>query len=453
MRIKQLKMQSFRGIGDLIIDFDEKEPIVFIGINGVGKSSILDCLAILLSNIIKEIVYPELEDSNQFSFRTPRLPTTRIIRSGYSEEKNYQKPISGKPEIENRFFDINDVKNGCKETNNIIDIIINSHELTFSLSSDQSNYQDKINKKTKNYFREIHNQLKYDSNLSIPLAVYYSVSRAVIDIDLEIIDISKYTQIDAYDEVLKGIKISFHRFFQWFRSLEDLENENRIDDAEYEDHQLAAVRKAIYSLIPNFNKLRIRRSPLRMTLQKDGEELIVNQLSDGEKCLLAMVGDLARRLAITNPGLENPLHGAGVVLIDEIELHLHPKWEREIIPALTRTFPNCQFIVTTHSPQVIGEVKPQGIYILEKIDTGVIAKHPESSYGRDSNQILEDSMDVTARPQEINDELLRLFRLIDAGNLEAAKQLREELAEKIGEDEAQFVKADILIRRKGMLRK
>ncbi|OBQ32598.1 MAG: hypothetical protein AN485_21050, partial [Anabaena sp. MDT14b] len=229
MRIKQLKMQSFRGIGDLIIDFDEKEPIVFIGINGVGKSSILDCLAILLSNIIKEIVYPELEDSNQFSFRTPRLPTTRIIRSGYSEEKNYQKPISGKPEIENRFFDINDVKNGCKETNNIIDIIINSHELTFSLSSDQSNYQDKINKKTKNYFREIHNQLKYDSNLSIPLAVYYSVSRAVIDIDLEIIDISKYTQIDAYDEVLKGIKISFHRFFQWFRSLEDLENENRID--------------------------------------------------------------------------------------------------------------------------------------------------------------------------------------------------------------------------------
>ena len=81
MRIKQLKMQSFRGIGDLTIDFDEKEPTVFIGINGVGKSSILDCLAILLSNIIKEIVSPELEDLYQVFFRTPRLPTTRIIRS------------------------------------------------------------------------------------------------------------------------------------------------------------------------------------------------------------------------------------------------------------------------------------------------------------------------------------------------------------------------------------
>ncbi|MFN4876649.1 MAG: AAA family ATPase, partial [Aphanizomenon sp.] len=64
-------MQSFRGIGDLTIDFDEKEPTVFIGINGVGKSSILDCLAILLSNIIKEIVSPELEDLHQVFFRTP----------------------------------------------------------------------------------------------------------------------------------------------------------------------------------------------------------------------------------------------------------------------------------------------------------------------------------------------------------------------------------------------
>jgi len=71
----------------------------------------------------------------------------------------------------------------------------------------------------------------------------------------------------------------------------------------------------------------------------------------------------------------------------------------------------------------------------------------------DSNQILEDLMDVPERPQEIKQELLKLFRLIDEGNLEAAKELRKELAEIIGEDEAQFVKADILIRRKGLLRK
>ncbi|MDD1436281.1 ATP-binding protein, partial [Dolichospermum sp. ST_sed10] len=104
-------------------------------------------------------------------------------------------------------------------------------------------------------------------------------------------------------------------------------------------------------------------------------------------------------------------------------------------------------------PQVIGEIKPQGIYILEKTENGIIAQRPQSSYGRDSNQILEDLMDVPERRLEIKQDLLKLFRLIDAGDLEAAEELRRELAKKIGEDEAQFVKVDILIRRKGSLRK
>jgi len=206
-------------------------------------------------------------------------------------------------------------------------------------------------------------------------------------------------------------------------------------------------------LIPDFYNLRVQRSPLRMSVEKQGEELTINQLSDGEKCLLAMVGDLARRLAIANPGLPDALQGSGVVLIDEIELHLHPKWQREILPALTRTFPNCQFIVTTHSPQVISHVKPEGIYILEKTDEGVIAKRPESSFGRDSNQILEDLMGVSARPQDIKELLHDLFRLIGEENLDGAKQLSQQIAQIIGEDEPELVKARLSIRRKEILKR
>ncbi|WP_375476816.1 hypothetical protein [uncultured Nostoc sp.] len=73
-----------------------------------------------------------------------------------------------------------------------------------------------------------------------------------------------------------------------------MENEERRDNPAHRDKQLEAVRKAIYSLIPDFYNLRVRRSPLRMTVRKQNKELIVNQLSDGQKCLLAMVGDLAR---------------------------------------------------------------------------------------------------------------------------------------------------------------
>ncbi|MEH2434779.1 MAG: AAA family ATPase [Nostoc sp.] len=417
MKVKRLKMQSFRGIGDLTLEFDEREPTVFIGINGVGKSSIIDCLAILLSRFTSSI---------QHSTSSGRV---------FREE---------------------DITNGQKETHNEITVSLNSEEAIWSLtkvhkglSKDTNTNLSAITKVAENIKKDL-----YISNeLNIPVLVYYSTNRAVLDIPLKIRTKHSFEQIDVYENALTGVGSEFRIFFEWFKKQEDLENELRLEgNSSYRDRQLESVRQAISSLIPSFSNLRVRRSPLmRMTVQKQGKELIVNQLSDGEKCLLAMVGDLARRLAIANPSLPDPLQGSGVVLIDEIELHLHPKWQREIIPALTRTFPNCQFIVTTHSPQVISQVKPEGIFILEKTDEGVVAKKPESSFGRDSNRILEDLMGVPERPQEIKESLLELFRLIDAGNIEGARQLRQQLAIEIGADEPEFVKADVLIRRKEIL--
>jgi predicted ATP-binding protein involved in virulence len=418
MKVKRLKMQAFRGIGNLTLEFDETSPTVLIGINGVGKSSILDCLAILLSRFTSSIEHS--------------TPSGRLFR----EE---------------------DITNGQKETHNEIIISLNAEESTWSLtkvrkgrSKDTSSNLSAITKVAENIKKDLYTS----DQLNIPVLVYYSTNRAVLDIPLKIRTKHLFEQLDIYENALTGAGSEFRLFFEWFRKREDLENELRLEDnSGYRDKQLESVRQAISSLIPSFYNLRVRRSPLRMTVQKQGEELIVNQLSDGEKCLLAMVGDLARRLAIANPSLPDPLQGSGVVLIDEIELHLHPKWQREIIPALTRTFPNCQFIVTTHSPQVISQVKPEGIYILEKTDEGVVAKKPESSFGRDSNRILEDLMGVPARPQEIKDRLHELFRLIDEGNLDGARQLSQEIADIIGQDEPELVKASVSIRRKEILKR
>jgi predicted ATP-binding protein involved in virulence len=188
-----------------------------------------------------------------------------------------------------------------------------------------------------------------------------------------------------------------------------------------------------------------------MTVNKQGEELIVNQLSDGEKCLLALAGDLARRLAIANPNPDrNPLQGSGVVLIDEIELHLHPKWQRAIIPNLKKTFPNCQFIITTHSPQVISDL--QWVHLLRSTPEG-IAIERVPSFGKDSNRILETLMGTPERPQEIKDDLRELFRLIDKGELGKARQLRQDLVDQMGEEDPEFVRADWLIQRKEILNK
>ncbi len=390
---------------------------MFIGINGVGKSTILECLAILLSWLTKRI----------------------------------QNPNSS-----GRFFNEDDIKKGCKKTHNEIIISIKDRqEVAWSLtyvgkgrSKDNSSNLGEL----KTVVDNIHEQLDSTSYAALPLAVYYPTNRAVLDIPLKIRTKHSFEQITAYDEVLTGGQIDFRRFFEWFRDREDLENELRLNDSnDYRDRELQAVRYAIANLLDGFSNLRVRRSPLRMTADKQGDELIVNQLSDGEKCLLALAGDLARRLAIANPNPDcNPLEGSGVVLIDEIELHLHPKWQRAIIPNLKKTFPNCQFIITTHSPQVISDLK--WVHLLRSTSEG-IAIDRVPSLGKDSNRILETLMGTPERRQEIKEDLRELFRLIDKGELGKARQFRQNLADKMGEEDPEFVRADWLIQRKEILNK
>lgn len=270
-----------------------------------------------------------------------------------------------------------------------------------------------------------------DINISLPIIVHYVVNRYIDTIPLDIEDNYSFKPIDAYDNALGENKVNFTSFFKWFRAREDLENEQIRDDNTYKDKQLEAVRNAIHILITEFENLRIRRSPLRMTVNKNGQELMINQLSDGEKCLLAMIGDIARRLAIANPNLDNPLQGEGIVLIDEIELHLHPQWQKEIISRLTATFPNLQFIITTHSPIVLSYIQPENIYLLKNTDQGIIATHPQTSYGRDIVEIIEDIMGIPSRPSFIQKQIDQLFQLIAQGDLESAKKLREDIGKQI----------------------
>ena len=184
-----------------------------------------------------------------------------------------------------------------------------------------------------------------------------------------------------------------------------------------------------------------------MVVEKHQEELLVNQLSDGEKCTLAMVGDLARRMAVANPHMKDPLSSEAVVLIDEVDLHLHPAWQRRFVSALEETFPNSQFILSTHSPAILSHVDTSGIWLLEKTSHGIDASRPNDSYGQAVDRIMEDIMNVPARPDEVRKELSRLFRAIERGKLTRAKGILHEMKAKIGTD-PDLVKADVLIQRK-----
>ena len=411
MRVRTLKIHDFRGIRDLELDFADKKSIILVGENGAGKSSILDCLAILLSRFI-----------------------WRIRRSKGT----------------GRFFTEYDLNNQSNETYNSISITYQDHNIDWLVAKRRKGRkgQTMTNQEQIHHIAEqIWTSLDEAKDFNLPLAVYYPVNRAVLDIPLRIRKKHAFDQLAAYDLALSGGRNDFRIFFEWFRNREDLENEIRLKKHTYRDRQLEAVRSAISSILDGFSDLHVRRSPNRMVITKHDVELVVNQLSDGEKCLLAMAGDLARRLAIANPGLEKPLNGEGVVLIDEIDLHLHPKWQRDIVPALEKTFPHCQFIGTTHSPQVLSNVKPESIILLEDSVFGIKAHQPLISFGRDANQLLEIIFNVPERPKSIKDRLNKLFRLIDEGKLEDATTLRRKLEKEIGEDEPEFTKADILMRR------
>ena len=429
MKIKQLRMQSFRGITDLTLDFDPQLNVL-IGNNGSGKSSILDCLSAFLKHIADQV---------------------KIL---YPNKDNFLRAMSG--QSKDIFLDDDISTSSTEGLKTVLETILNSVNIEYTIKKARHEFSNVSalleQEKQESYFTQNLPLPTLVTANKIPALVYYSVKRDILFKDFQDSQEDKnYSVLNAYNRAFTGGQVVFNEFFKWFNILEDAENELIRDNLNYLDKQLESVRQAIYTFLPEFKDLRIRRRPeLRMTVTKNGAELTINQLSDGEKNLLAMVGDLARRLAIANPEMERPEQGSGVVLIDEIELHLHPKWQRMVITALLRTFPNCQFIITTHSPQVLGEVKDGKIYKLANTELGVTAEIVRT-YGRDSNRILEDEMGVPKRSQKIKDDLLNLFRLIDDGNLPKARELQEYLKGEIGFDEPEFARADVLIHRKEVL--
>lgn len=419
MRALQLNIQGFRGIRALQLHL-RPSLTVFVGVNGSGKTTILDALALLLM---------ELQG--------------RISR--------------GKKKLERRLstFDIN---THDQEVRLDLQAEVDAQTLSWGMSGRLYFSQVSVEENDgdlRQFVGGLAERQSKNTGVSIPLAVYFPTNRAVLDIPRRIRTAHIFDQLAAYDNALYDNWSNFRKFFEWFRDREDLENEAIRDEPSARDAQLEAVRKAVSSLMPGFNNLRVRRHPpLAMTVEKGNEVLAIDQLSDGEKCVLALAADLARRLSLAHPQAQNPLESPAVVLIDEIELHLHPGWQRSVIAALRRTFPRCQFVITTHSPQVLSGVHPDDIFLLSRSGDGELTvDNVENSFGRDSNWILRTVMGVDARPPEIEERLRDCFRLIDEDRLKEAREQKNALVSDIGEDDPELLRAELILRRKELLKR
>jgi predicted ATP-binding protein involved in virulence len=397
MKLKGLHLESYRGFADLSLNLDGCSALI-IGKNGAGKSTILDAIATALFPLYKVL----MQDKTQ-----------------------------------TRALDELDVRYGQIKAKIMLDIehagtIYNWGTLR-DLNKRKSNTENRTNiDRLANQLREaiVQNQLAEENDQPpqdcVPIVAYYAANRAVKEVSFlrfSVSSSSRFQSFSAWEEAL-SIGLDFESFFKWFRNQEDIENEKRrYHHPEYVDPKLQAVRTAIECFLPNFRNLRYTRVIVeRMLVDKDGMTLAVNQLSSGEKMLLALVGDLARRLAIANPSLENTLEGEGVVMIDEVEAHLHPGWQRMIINSFRRTFPNVQFLFSTHSPQVISEVRDMKMYLLNSVNGENKATLRKPVFGQDVNYVLEMLMDTDFRNEDVKNRLYYIFRLLERSELDLAQQ-------------------------------
>jgi len=396
--LKEISIKNFRGFTDFKVALDPKLNVV-IGENGSGKTALLDSVAKVLSGVV-QVSYEEATDIK-------------------------------------KLFDISDIKYDSSIFSLHMNLFFGNKKIECHVHFDKKLYP-KI--KISGFDKQILSDIRKQSNL--PLIAYYPTAYAPIDrIGFKGVGESGPQDIsELYDDLLPEKHFDFDSFFSWYKW------QGNIRSQLGENKTLDSVGEAICGILSDdknrFEKLIVNwlyNPNGELFIQKNGMPLNTNQLSSGEKTLLVLAADLARRLAIANPHRENPLEGHGIVLIDEVDLHLHPGWQRRIIPQLQKTFPNCQLIVSTHSPLVLSGIRPENIVMLS--DFNLVEKLP-NTFGKDTNFIQYEAMGVKQRPEDIQAQIDKIYELMDEQeNLEAAKKALRELSKDLGENDSEILKA------------
>jgi len=394
MIVKHLRLTNVRVFHEAEFNFQPGMNLL-VGVNGVGKSTVLDVLRILFSQIM-----PKFSGSTDKSIKFKDSDiSVNSLNKDFLETRIFCNIGQAKLEYSGNYYKKSYVA------------YLQEEREKKALANNGSIGVDPI----EIFETEIQKQTL--------LAIYFSPYRSILNSTKPRLksDISP-----AHAEALEARQLKLKDFVDWWQARKKLAEEGLGSGQSI----LNALEQAVTEFLGCSN-LHVDEKKKTLLIEKSGVTLDVKQLSDGERGVLALVLDLTKRLAQANPYLENPAkEGKAVVLIDELDLHLHPKWQRTIVDQLTRTFPNCQFIATTHSPQIIGSVAPENVILLEH---GKPPLKPDQSLGMDTNWILKFLMETNERDSKYELELKEIAQLIEDDNYEEAQSKIDSLREKLGE--------------------
>ena len=436
MKIDTLSLNNFRRFADFNTSFHPKLTVV-VARNGQGKTSVLDGIAIALGTFVGAF--------DMGKARSIERTDARYQRRYNSPENEQQYPVKVEA-----------------------DISITNHEpikVLRELISPKGNTTTKDASQLTEYGKSLMERVRGLEDVKLPVISYYGSGRLwVVHKDMQRKKVLSESRSLGYEDCLTPAS-NFKQLQQWMgkATLAVMQQQQM---PEYKDYKFAdqveGIKHAVNEALSEEDWRGFHYSLTHEELAMQHEEhglLPVSLLSDGIRAMVSLVADLAWRCTKLNPhfGKEAPQKTPGIVLIDEVDLHLHPAWQQRVIRSLTSVFPAVQFVVTTHSPQVLSTVARESIRLI-KFDRQAASSSEKPlavSYGEESQNVLQAIMEVDPQPPvPEREQLERLTTLVESGNYQSgeATLLLQQLRERLSSHHPQLQRLERSIRRQEALR-
>lgn len=443
--LERIELGNYRCFAHLAVPM-HPELTVLIARNGSGKTSVMDAIAIAFGTFVGSFLAGTGIGANQRDVRV------RLTNPALREmEPQYPLNITAVGTVNGRRIQWSRNVNSSKSGTTIKD----AKPLTLIGEGLQRAVTD-------------------NEPVVLPVLAYYGTGRLWKQkkvTEKKVFSSDFLSRTSGYQDCLDPAS-SYKFFVDWFRyaanaNAEALnrQREQNVLQAELVESAyaglIAAVRGAVDECLKSSGWQSLRYSFTHQTVVMEHPDhgiLEVGQLSDGVRNMIALVADVAYRMVRLNShfGADAAKRTPGIVMIDEVDMHLHPEWQQQVLASLRRAFPAIQLIVTTHSPQVLSTVRKEHIRALSvNVDGETVASEPLArTYGRSNADVLQGTMGVTPEPQTEGSDLLRRYlNLVEQASLDDPDipRWRAELIDIFGGDHPSLIRAEMVIRRRRAL--